>query len=170
MNSGNPPCAQRGFTYIAMLLAVAMIGVGLAATGALWSQSLQREREQELLFRGNQFRQAIALYYQKTPGAVKRYPEKLGDLLEDKRYLKTQRYLRKHYVDPMTGKSQWGLIEAPGGGIMGVYSLSKAAPIKSGGFAARDQELQGAESYSDWRFHYAPPTGARSLTPGKELA
>lgn len=159
MSSGKSHRSQRGFTYVAMLLAVAVIGVGLAATGIVWSQSRQREREQELLFIGNQFRQAIALYYLRTPGAVKRYPAELEDLLEDKRYINPQRYLRKIYVDPMTGKSEWSLVKAPGGGILGVYSPSKAAPIKRSGFAVRDQAFEGATDYSGWRFLYVPPTG-----------
>jgi type II secretory pathway pseudopilin PulG len=71
MSSGR---RQRGFTYLAGLLAVAVIGAGLAATSELWSQSRQREQEQELLFVGNQLRQAIALYDQRTPGAAQRYP------------------------------------------------------------------------------------------------
>jgi type II secretory pathway pseudopilin PulG len=165
MNSGKSSRSQDGFTYLAMLLAVAVIGVGLAATGIVWSQSRQREYEQELLFIGNQFRQAIALYYRRTSGAAKRYPAKLEDLLEDKRYATTQRYLRKIYVDPMTGKSEWGLVKAPDGGIMGVYSLSKTAPIKSRRFAVRDQAFEGAATYSEWLFFYAPPTGAGQSTP-----
>src|SRR6266852_4037970 len=106
---------QAGFTYLVAMFAV---------TSEVWSQSRQREKEKELLFVGGQFREAIALYYQRTPGAVKRYPEKIEDLLEDKRYLSLQRYLRKIHADPMTGKSQWGTIAAPGGGIIGVHSLS----------------------------------------------
>jgi type II secretory pathway pseudopilin PulG len=170
MNSGKSTRSQCGFTYLAMLLAVAVIGVGLAATGIVWSQSRQREREQELLFIGNQFRQAIALYYQRTPGAVNRYPAKLEDMLEDKRHASTQRYLRKIFVDPMTGKSEWGLVDAPDGGIMGIYSRSKAAPIKSGGFAARDQAFEGAADYSEWRFFYAPPIGSSKLMSDTEGA
>jgi type II secretory pathway pseudopilin PulG len=139
-----------------MLIAVAVIGVGLAATSEIWSQSRQREREQELLFVGDQFRQAIALYYQRTPGAAKQYPAKLEDLLQDKRYLNTQRYLRKPYADPMTGKTEWGLVTAPGGGIMGVYSLSNASPIKRGGFRQRDRTFEGATTYHEWRFFYEP--------------
>ena len=50
MSSGR---RQRGFTYLAVLLAVAVIGVGLAATSELWSQSRQPEQEQELLFLGD---------------------------------------------------------------------------------------------------------------------
>jgi type II secretory pathway pseudopilin PulG len=139
-----------------MLIAVAVTGAGLAATGELWSQSRQREREQELLFAGNQFRQAIERYYQRTPGAVKRYPAKLEDLLLDRRYPTVQRYLRRIYLDPMTGKRDWGLVEAPGGGIMGVHSLSGKTPIKISGFLARDRQFEGAASYRDWKFVYDP--------------
>src|SRR5262249_9242669 len=104
MRSGS---RARGFTYLAMLAAVAVIGIGLAAAGEVWSQARQREREQELLFAGNQFRQAIALYERRTPGGARRYPEKLADLLLDKRYPVVQRYLRRIYADPMTGKAEW---------------------------------------------------------------
>ena len=156
MRSGSPDRAQRGFTYIALLLAVALIGVGLIATSEVWSQSRQREKERQLLFIGNQFRQAIGRYYERTPGAVKRDPEKLQDLLEDKRYLVTQRYLRKMFRDPMTGKTEWGIIPAPGGGIMGVYSKSKDQPIKTADFPAEDQSFEGARRYSQWRFIYQP--------------
>jgi len=152
-----------------MLLAVTVVGVGLAATGAVWSQSRQREKEQELLFIGDQFRQAIALYYERTPGSVKLYPEKLEDLLEDKRYPNPQRYLRKIYVDPMTAKREWGLVAAPGGRIMGVYSLSNATPLKVTGFARKNRTLEGATTYYEWRFLYEPPVtaapGPMSATP-----
>ncbi len=156
MQPGRPPSPQRGFTYVAVVLTVAVIGVGFAATSEVWSQSRQREKEQELLFVGNQFRQAIRLYYERTPGPVKRYPEKLEDLLEDRRYPSPQRYLRKVYPDPLTGAVEWGLVAAPGGGIMGVHSLSNAAPIKTRGFAERDHALGGVERYSDWQFFYNP--------------
>lgn len=149
---------QQGFTYLALLFAVVVAGAVLAAIGVVWSQANQREKEAELLFVGNQFRQAIAVYYQRTPGTVKRYPQKIGNLIEDGRYLTTQRYLRKLYADPMTGKKEWGLVMAPEGGIMGVYSLSTGKPIKNAGFAQADEAagFAKAASYADWRFAYAP--------------
>src|SRR5207249_4031136 len=112
-----PRTRQQGFTYLAVLFFIAVSGAMLAATGIIWSHERQRQKEEELLWIGNQFRQAIGLYYYRTPGTVKRYPEKLEDLLEDKRYLTTQRYLRQIYRDPMTGESRWGLVSAPAGGI-----------------------------------------------------
>jgi len=165
MNSGKALPRQRGFTYLLAMFAVAIAGLLLAVTGEVWSQSRQREKERELLYLGGRFREAIGLYYQRTPGVVKHYPEKLEDLLEDKRYLSLQRYLRKLYPDPMTGKPQWGIVPAPGGGILGVYSLSEQAPIKTGNFDAPDQAFAGGSRYADWRFIYEPPEGSVQPPP-----
>lgn len=147
---------QRGFTYLAVLFAVVVSTAGLAGAVQLWSFAQQREREIELLFVGAQFRQAIALYYERTPGVAKRYPAELADLLKDARYPGTQRYLRKIYVDPMTGKADWGLVKAPEGGIMGVYSLSTGQTAKVANFRLADVGLAGKTKYSDWQFAYRP--------------
>jgi hypothetical protein len=144
------------------LIVVGVMGAGLAAYGELASHAAQREKERELLFVGNQFRQAIGAYYERSPGAVKRFPHKLEDLLEDKRHPMPQRYLRRMYADPITGRREWGVIDAPGGGIMGVYSLSEAQPIKTGGFAVRDSTLAETVRYSDWNFSYVPGRSAES--------
>jgi type II secretory pathway pseudopilin PulG len=153
MNAGS---RQKGFTLAGALILIAVLGAGMAAYGEIASHAAQREKEQQLLFVGNQFRQAIGAYYERTPGAVKRFPQTLEELLQDKRHAMPQRHLRRMYADPMTGTPQWGLIDAPGGGVMGVYSLSEAQPIKSGGFAARDGAFEDAARYSDWRFSYSP--------------
>jgi type II secretory pathway pseudopilin PulG len=149
---------QSGFTYMAILFAIAIAGVVLAATGINWSQAAQREKERQLLFVGNQFRQAILLYYEKSPGAVKRYPRTLNDLLKDERQLSTQSYLRKIYLDPMTLKADWGIEVAPDGGVMGVHSLSDVVPLKRANFDYADQSFEGAAKYTDWVFDYSPQT------------
>lgn len=166
MNSGKRHRAsaaqQRGFTYLAALFLVGLAGLVLAATAELWSHARQREKEAELIWIGEQFRQAIGLYYQRSPGAVKRYPEKLEDLLEDKRYLSMQRYLRKIYADPILGKPVWGLVTAPGGGIMGIHSTAEGKPFRSVPLSRDEKSLGGATSYSGWRFVYEPPTSVRT--------
>ena len=148
---------EQGFTLAGTLILIAVLGAGMAAYGEIASHAAQREKEQELLFIGNQFRQAIGAYYERSPAGAARYPQKLEDLLEDKRYPMPQRYLRRMYADPMIGKPQWGIIQAPGSGIMGVYSLSGGQPIKSGGFSTRDSAFAGAARHSDWHFIYSPP-------------
>ena len=47
------------------------------------------------------------------------------------------RHLRRLYKEPITGQDEWGLVEAPGGGVMGVYSRSEDEPIKTGNFSIR---------------------------------
>jgi type II secretory pathway pseudopilin PulG len=141
-----------------LLIVVAVMGMGLAAFGELYSRSAQRDKERELLFVGNEFRQAIAAYYQKSPG-TKAYPKTLDELVEDKRFPVPQHHLRRVYRDPMTGSAEWGLVPAPGdAGIMGVHSRSEDAPVKSGNFDRRDAAFQDAPSYKDWVFFYSPST------------
>jgi type II secretory pathway pseudopilin PulG len=148
-----------GFTYLALLIVVAITAGALAAAGGVWSHSAQRENERELLFVGEQFRQAISAYYWKTPGGAHQYPKSLEALLEDQRWPTTQRWLRKLYRDPITNSSEWGVIEAPGNqGIMGVYSKSEDVPIKSAGFPARLESFAEARSYADWKFVFVPET------------
>ena len=97
------------------------------------------------------------------------YPRTLDDLLKDPRQPSTQRYLRKLYPDPMTGKSEWGFVKGPDGGIGGVYSLSEDKPLKVAGFKLRDASLEGAQKYSDWKFTYSPaPPPASAQTGGTQ--
>lgn len=147
---------QRGLTYLAVLFMIALSGIALAAVGTVWSAERQRQREDDLLFVGGQFRAAIASYYERSPGLVKRYPAKLDDLVKDNRFLTVQRHLRQLFPDPMTGAADWGLINAPEGGIMGVYSLDTTATMKRSGFALADAALEGKERYTDWHFEYRP--------------
>jgi type II secretory pathway pseudopilin PulG len=149
--------AHSGFTYIGVLLLVALMGMVLASFGTLASMAMQREREQELLFVGAQFRHAIALYYEATPGPVKRYPPSLEALVRDTRGPAVQRYLRRIYPDPITGKAEWGVVEGPGGEVTGVYSLSGNTPIKSANFSDADQAFDGQTAYTGWKFTYLPP-------------
>jgi type II secretory pathway pseudopilin PulG len=148
---------QRGLTYLALVFAVAILGGISAAAGVVWHQAQQREKEIELIHVGREFRRAIGLYYQRTPGPVKRFPNALEDLVEDKRFPTPQRYLRKLYRDPMTGRAEWGLVKAPEGGIIGVHSLSEATAIKTGNFRPEDAAFEGRATYKEWQFSYTAP-------------
>jgi type II secretory pathway pseudopilin PulG len=151
-------CRSRGFTYLTILFVVAIMGAGLALVGEVWHTSAMREREAELLYVGNQFRKAIERYYLSGP---RLYPRDLFDLLRDPRKLGIERYLRQLYPDPVTGKAEWGLVKAPDGGLMGVYSLSEGKPLKAANFRPRDAAFEGAAKYSDWKFVYAPPAAQK---------
>ena len=145
-----------GFTYIGLLIAVAVIGVWLTAVATVWHQEMQRENERQLLFVGNQFRQAIGSYYENTPGLVQQFPKTLEDLLEDKRTPFVRRHLRKIYYDPFTGSADWGLVKGADNGIIGVYSKSDVEPIKKANFSKLFAIFEGKKHYSDWQFVYAP--------------
>jgi type II secretory pathway pseudopilin PulG len=158
-----PAYRHRGFTYLLVLFFIASVAAGLAAVGELWATSRQQERELDLLFAGNAIRQAIAAYYLATPGPLKQYPASLENLLKDPRFPDTRRYLRQLYPDPATGSTEWALIKAPQGGIMGVASASEGAPLKRAGFrdpnrAFEDQAVRLKEKlrYRDWEFIYDP--------------
>ncbi|HZX30463.1 MAG TPA: type II secretion system protein [Rhodocyclaceae bacterium] len=162
---------QGGFTYLAVILLVAMMGAGLGATGQVWRTAQQREKERELIFIGNEYRQAIGRYVEHGPGGIRRFPPRLEDLLSDSRSPGIQRYLRRLYRDPMTGGTDWGLVRASDGGIAGVYSKSEQKPLKIAGFTARDTRLERADKYSDWLFVYEgrmwrPPLPPRGTPPG----
>ena len=148
---------QRGFTYIAILLAIALHGAVMAVAGSVWHIAQKRERERELLFVGEQFRSAIRAYAQSGPGIRGQLPRTLDDLLLDPRFPRNKRHLRKIFVDPMTWKADWGLVKTPdGSAILGVYSLSEEKPLKQADFEPADRAFEGAARYSDWKFVYKP--------------
>ncbi|MFO0440861.1 MAG: type II secretion system protein [Betaproteobacteria bacterium] len=149
--------STAGFTYVAILIFIAVFTAGTAAMGMSWQRDQIRDKEAELLFIGEEFRQAIGNYYLRTPGGSRDYPKSLDELLADERFINKPRYLRKIYVDPITGQKDWGLILSPSGRIMGVHSSSNKTPMKSGGFDAISSDFSKATGYSDWKFVYIPP-------------
>jgi type II secretory pathway pseudopilin PulG len=149
--------ATQGFSYIGLLILIAILGVALAATGDLWVTASQREKEAQLLFVGDQFRNAIKRYCLQTPGAVKRYPLTLDDLILDPRFPSPHRYLRRIWLDPITGGAEWGLVRGPSGEILGVFSKSDQKPIKQANFSLADADFEGRSKYSDWQFLYVVP-------------
>jgi type II secretory pathway pseudopilin PulG len=144
-----------GFTYLWMLFAVAFIGVTMLLTAELWSTTVKRERERELIFVGRQFRDAIGRYYEATPGAAKQYPASLEDLLKDPRAPDVRRHLRRIVQDPMSRSKDWGILRI-GGRIVGIHSLSEETPLKNAGFSLSEANFQGREKYSEWIFTYPP--------------
>lgn len=151
-----------GFTYIGLLLFIAIMGVALAAVGEVWQVARQQEKEQELLYIGSQFRRALNQYALNATGPARRYPARLEDLLRDPRFPGVRRYLRKIYTDPITGGTEWGVIKSVNGEILGVYSLSESKPMKKANFSKADQGFEKAVQYKDWVFQ----AGQAVLTQG----
>ena len=149
--------SHNGFSYIGVLMAVAIVAVAMTAANRYWSTLVQREREAELLFRGHQIQTAIGAFYENPPGGQsKQYPRVIADLLRDPRYPQMQRHLRKWYSDPLTGESDWILILDGGGRIKGIHSQHQGRPLKSGDFPKEYGSFEAAESYTDWKFIYTP--------------
>jgi type II secretory pathway pseudopilin PulG len=149
------PAGAAGFTYIGLLIAVVILGIALSAVGTVWRTQAQREREQELLFIGRDFRAALAAYH-RAKGAGRQYPQEIDDLLEDKRWPEPRHYLRRLYADPMTGAQDWTILRSGALGITGIASSSKAEPLKKAGFPPEEAEFADATCYCDWKFIYVP--------------
>jgi type II secretory pathway pseudopilin PulG len=147
-----------GFTYVGLLIAIVIMGIGLSAVGTLWRTQAQREREQELLFVGHEFQKAIAAYY---AAGAHQFPQEIGDLLEDKRWPEPRHYLRRLYVDPMTGAADWTILRTDMLGITGIASSSQAEPLKKKGFRVEDKTFEEKTCYCDWKFAYVPRINLR---------
>ncbi len=102
--------AQAGYAMAALLVAMAIMAVMMSMAMPVWKQAAQREKEEELVFRGMQYVHAIGLFKRKFANAS---PPSL-DVLVD------QRFIRKKYKDPITNDDFQPLTENQGGaGISG---------------------------------------------------
>jgi hypothetical protein len=146
---------------------VAVLGAGLAAVGVVWHQDAIREREAELLFVGDQFRQALLSYARLTPVGQPRSPRTLSELVADTRQPKVARHLRRIYPDPMTGRLDWGLL-LDGGRIKGVFSKGRGTPVKTAGFPLEYALFAKAPTYARWRF--LGGEGVPASNPGTPVA
>ncbi len=170
MNRSRPARAGGGFSYLWLLLLVALMGVGLTVAVEIDATAGRRDRELELLIIGRQFQSAIGRYYEFEVGGKKDYPATLDQLLQDARVPGIRRHLRKIFVDPMTGKAEWGTVQV-GGRIVGIHSLSDQLPIKQDGFAPEHSALRGKQKYSEWVFVYPVDmglSGAPGAAPGTD--
>jgi type II secretory pathway pseudopilin PulG len=90
---------QAGYTLVGVLLLVALLSIMMAMALPVWDRIKQRENEEELIFRGNEYIEAIARYHTKFNS----YPPDLETLQKMK-------FIRKLYKDPMTESGEWKLL------------------------------------------------------------
>lgn len=147
---------QEGFSYVIALFLVAALAILSVRAMENTASREQREREAELLIIGQAYYVAIRQYYENSPGIIKAYPKELVNLLEDARATKITRPLRRLYRDPITDSADWGIIRAPDGGVMGIYSRSNRKPFKRAGFSIEMSSFSSANTYQDWKFSYQP--------------
>ena len=142
-----------GFTYLGLIILVTVIGMVGAASLKIGSLMQRAAAEEELLFIGAAFSDALRSYAAATPPGQPQQPPTLQELLKDPRFPGTRRHLRKMFVDPITGKAEWGVMYiGDKQGVLGVYSLSNAAPLKVGNFDARFLNMENKTRLSDWKF------------------
>lgn len=168
----------RGFSYLWLLIVVAVMGAGLASVVEVHQTTMRREQEAELLWVGRQFVAALQSYRAATPSAPggapsgmqfdpQQYPASFDDLLKDPRYPGIRRHLRRLYADPVSGRVEWGVVRR-GGRIVAIHSLSAKAPIKRAAFEPGEEGFGSAEQYSGWVF--APPMAQAPVRPASAAA
>lgn len=151
---------EDGFTYVGLVIFVAILGLVGAATLKVDSLLRRAAAEQELLEIGAEYSEALRSYAAATPRGYPTAPPTMQDLLKDPRFPGTRRHLRKIYVDPVTGRQEWGIVyQGDQVGVLAVYSLSQAQPLKLANFDARFQNFENKEHLSEWKFT-ASGTGA----------
>lgn len=157
------PARQAGFTYLGLIIFVAIVGLVGAATLKVGSLLQRAAAEEELLEIGAAYSAALDSYAAATPRGATPYPPSIKELLKDPRFPGVRRHLRKVFVDPLTGKAEWGIEYLGGGqnGIVAIHSLSEAQPLKIANFDSRFRGLDGKEKISQWRF----TASERSLAP-----
>lgn len=116
--SGQP----AGYTLLLLLIAIFVLSLGLLVAVPVLETQLRREKEEELIFRGKQYVEAIRLYQQKKPGT---FPPSLEELVKEK-------CLRKAYPDPISDNGKWNLLLLP-------------SPAEAGRGTVRARETQSAD-------------------------
>lgn len=119
-----------------VFLMAAIIAIALYREMPRIAFEAQRTKEQLLQERGKQYTRAIQLFVRK----VNRYPATIEELEN----LNNTRFLRKRYIDPMTGKDKWRLIHVNGGVLTdSIIPPKKQCPP---GQACPDQQQQPANT------------------------
>lgn len=137
---------------MAMLLFILVSSLATSSLFVSQATHARREKEEQLLFVGDQFRKAMLSYYNTVPpGGAQSMPGSLDDLLADHRFPTPIHHLRRSYLDPMTGRADWKLLVVDGR-LVGIASASQLEPLKKTGFARPYEAFVGAGRYSDWVF------------------
>lgn len=167
--------AERGYAMAGLLVALSVMAVLMSAALPQWSHLARREKEIELIWRGEQYARAVELFQRRFANA---YPPTLDVLVE-------QKFLRKKYKDPITGddfqpifmgQALTGAAPGPGGGTAtrplgqtGPGTAGAAGPIVGVTSKSPEQSIRlynGRDKYNEWAFVYTPATN-RPGQPGQ---
>jgi type II secretory pathway pseudopilin PulG len=180
---------QHGYAMVTLLISLSIMAILLTVVMPVWKQMVQREKEAELVFRGEQYVHAIGLFQRKAGPGV--YPPSIDVLVQ-------QKYLRKKYKDPITGDDfvplpavqsgtptpgqptpAGGRQGAPpagrGGTTAGAVQLGPAAGgvagVASKSSDASIRIYKGRTRYNEWDFRFIAQTqtpGAGAQQPGPQ--
>ena len=154
--------SERGFAMAGLLVGIALLSLGLSIAMPTWRTLVQREKEEELIWRGQQYDRAIQLYRKKNaaPGAPS-----VERLIEG-------RFLRKQFKDPITGGDFEVVGVSPAGNAPGVQQPQRGFGQLIAGVRSKSKDksfriLNGRSVYSDWQFTYVPwKAGGQPTVPG----
>lgn len=150
--------SQAGYTLAVVMVFTTVLLVTLSGAVINWQKAMQREREEELIYRGKQFMRAIELWQRKFPGT---YPMTLDALLSTN----NTRFLRKKWKDPITNSNEWRLLKMnPDGSISGLTVIPGSSPLGSSSFGASGP---GGSSSTSGRTGGASTVSAVTVGPGR---
>ena len=159
--------SEAGFAMAALLVAMAVMAVVMSALLPVWHTLSVREKEEELMWRGQQYDRAIQLYRKKNaaPG-----PPNLDALIQG-------RFLRKKFKDPITN-ADFDLVGVSAGGQTAPGAPNAPAAqqpprgfgqligsVRSKSKAHSFREPEGATTYDQWQFSYVPWKSAGQAVP-----
>jgi type II secretory pathway pseudopilin PulG len=95
----NPKPSEEGYILVAVMFMLAILIIAASVAAPKIARQIQRDREVETMHRGKQYARAVKLYYKQFNA----YPPNMDALVKTNEI----RFLRKKYLDPMTGKDDW---------------------------------------------------------------
>jgi len=130
---------DSGYAIVIVMFFLALLVLGMAAAAPTILSNVQREREKDMVWKGEQYARGVKLYYLKTH----RFPTSLEDLTQNKTGI---RFMRQAYKDPMNRTDgSWRLIYVgPNGQLIG--SLKNRSFSLNGQPAIAGGTTQGAQS------------------------
>jgi len=146
---------QRGYSLLIAIIAINLVAVGMLAVRALWETKIQRDLEEELIFRAGQYVYAIELYRKKNNNLS---PRDFDKLIEKK-------FLRKKFKDPLSTTGKWDIVmqsTTPGEKLLLVVPeelvpsyLNKGVIIGVCSTANEDsyREYRKKKKYNEWAFY-----------------
>jgi hypothetical protein len=158
--------SRSGFALMMVMFLTTLLLVSAMVAAPYIRTERQREREEEMIWRGKQYVRAIKLYYRKTG----RFPTAIDDLTKPK--LGSIRFMRQAYKDPMNKEDgAWRLIYVgPAGQLIGSLKPQQAFQMPGVGTGQvgtpAGTNPQQTTSFGASGFGQSPPAGAQPGQPG----